>query len=193
MSLFMTASQTVGPFLHIGLDGLNADNLAHEGVSGERVIIEGRVFDGTGQPVPDGLVEIWQANSYGKYAHPDDTRDLPFEAGFRGFGRMPTDEDGRFRFSTIKPGRVPAPDGSLQAPHIVVSVFMRGLIKRLATRIYFPDDVSNAEDFILNKVPAERRSTLIARAVDGRPGVIEWNVAVQGDANGQGETVFFDL
>jgi protocatechuate 3,4-dioxygenase alpha subunit len=193
MSLRMTASQTVGPFLHLGFDWLNTDNLAGEGVTGERVVIEGRLFDGTGAPVPDGVIEVWQANSHGKYAHPEDKRDLPLEPGFRGFGRIPTDADGMFRFTTIKPGRVPGAGGKLQAPHIVVSVFSRGVIKRLATRIYFPDEASNAEDTVLNQVPAERRSTLIARKVAGRAGVLEWNVVIQGEASGQGETVFFDI
>jgi protocatechuate 3,4-dioxygenase alpha subunit len=191
MSLQTTASQTVGPFLHIGFDWLNTDNLVAEGVAGERVVIEGRLFDGTGQPVTDGIVEIWQANSHGKYAHPEDKRDLPLEPGFRGFGRVPTDAKGMFRFTTIKPGRVPGPGGKLQAPHIVVSVFSRGLIKRLATRIYFPDEASNADDPVLSQVPAERRSTLVARRV--REGALEWNIVIQGEAAGQGETVFFDI
>jgi protocatechuate 3,4-dioxygenase alpha subunit len=191
MSLQMTASQTVGPYLHIGLDWLNTNNLVGEGVAGERVVIEGRLFDGSGNPVSDGVIEVWQANSHGKYAHPEDKRDLPLEAGFRGFGRIPTDANGVFRFTTIKPGRVPGAGGKLQAPHIVVSVFSRGVIKRLATRIYFPDEASNADDPVLNQVPAERRSTLIARRL--REGVLEWNVVIQGEANGQGETVFFDI
>jgi protocatechuate 3,4-dioxygenase alpha subunit len=193
MSLQMTASQTVGPYLHIGLSGLNTDNLVGEGVTGERVVIEGRIFDGNGRPVTDGLVEIWQANAHGKYAHPDDTRDLPLEPGFKGFGRVPTDDEGAFRFTTIKPGRVPGPSSSLQAPHIVVSFFTRGLLKRLATRIYFPDEPSNDGDPVLNQVPAERRPTLIARRVPARDGVLEWNIVLQGEANGQGETVFFDV
>jgi protocatechuate 3,4-dioxygenase alpha subunit len=193
MSLQMTASQTVGPFLHIGFDPLTIENLAPEGVAGERIVIEGRLFDGSGKPVPDGVIEVWQANSHGKYAHPEDKRDLPVEPGWRGFGRVPTDGNGGFRFTTVKPGRVPGPGGKLQAPHIVVSVLSRGLIKRLATRIYFPDEASNAEDPILSKVPADRRSTLIARRVAGREGVVEWNIVIQGDANGQGETVFFDV
>jgi protocatechuate 3,4-dioxygenase alpha subunit len=188
MSLQMTASQTVGPYLHIGFDWLNTDNLAGEGVAGERVIIEGRLIDGNGATVSDGVFEVWQANSHGKYAHPEDKRDLPLEAGFRGFGRIPTDANGMFRFTTIRPGRVPGADGKLQAPHIVVSVFARGVIKRLATRIYFPDEASNAEDAVLNQVPAERRSTLVARRV--REGVLEWNVVIQG---GESETVFFDI
>jgi protocatechuate 3,4-dioxygenase alpha subunit len=193
MSLQMTASQTVGPFLHIGFDPLTIENLAPEGVAGERIVIEGRLFDGTGNPVPDGVIEVWQANSHGKYAHPEDKRDLPLEPGFRGFGRVPTDDKGGFRITTVKPGRVPGPGGKLQAPHIVVSVFSRGLIKRLATRIYFPDEAANAEDSVLSQVPADRRSTLIARRVAGRDGVLEWNVVIQGDVNGQGETVFFDV
>jgi protocatechuate 3,4-dioxygenase alpha subunit len=191
MSLQTTTSQTVGPYLHIGLDWLNTGNLLGENVSGERVTIAGRVFDGNGAPVPDGMIEIWQANAHGKYAHPDDVRDLPIESGFQGFGRMPTDDNGGFRFTTIKPGRVPGADGALQAPHILVAVFMRGLLKHLVTRIYFPDEPGNAVDPVLNLVPAERRSTLIARPVS--PGVLEWNIVIQGDAQGQGETVFFDV
>lgn len=193
MSLYMTASQTVGPYLHIGLDPLNTDNLAAEGVAGERVVIQGRVYDGDGKPVTDGVIEVWQANSHGKYAHPEDKRDLPLEPGFRGFGRIPTDAEGRFRFTTIKPGRVPGPGSSLQAPHIVVSFFTRGVVKRLATRIYFPDEASNADDPVLSKVPTERRETLVARTIPGRSGVLEWNILIQGDWHGQGETVFFDV
>jgi protocatechuate 3,4-dioxygenase alpha subunit len=191
MSLQMTASQTVGPYLHIGLDGLNTDNLVGEGVTGERVVIQGRVFDGDGKPVTDGLIEIWQANAHGKYAHPDDTRDLPLEPGFKGFGRVPTDANGAFRFTTIKPGRVPGPGNTLQAPHIVVAFFTRGLLKQVVSRIYFPDEPSNAEDPVLKQVPAERRDTLIARRAG--EGVLEWDVVLQGEANGRGETVFFEV
>lgn len=193
MSLQTTASQTAGPYLHIGLAGLQNDNLAPEGVAGERITLQGRVFDGDGHPVPDGMVEIWQANAHGRYAHPADTRDLPLEKGFTGFGRMATDRNGGFRFYTVKPGRVPGPGGKPQAPHIVVSVFMRGLLRHLSTRVYFPDEAANAEDFVLSLVPAERRSTLIARAVAGQAGVLEWNIVLQGEANGQDETVFFDI
>jgi protocatechuate 3,4-dioxygenase alpha subunit len=193
MSLQMTSSQTVGPYLHIGLDGLNVDNLVGDGVTGERIVIEGRVFDGTGKPVTDGLVETWQANAHGKYAHPDDTRDVPLEPGFKGFGRVATDNEGAFRLTTVKPGRVPGPGSSQQAPHIVVSFFTRGLLKQLTTRIYFPDEPSNATDPVLNQVPAERRSTLIARRVPGRDAVLEWNIVLQGEVDGHGETVFFDI
>jgi len=186
MSLQTTSSQTVGPYLHIGLTWLVTDNLVGPGVSGEKVTIEGRIVDGDGQPVSDALVEIWQANAHGKYAHPDDPQDKPLEAGFKGFGRVPTDESGGFRFTTIKPGRVAAPDGGLQAPHINVTILMRGMLRQLVTRIYFPGDPANGEDAVLASVPKARRDTLIASA--RAPGTLEWNVVLQGAR----ETVFFD-
>ena len=189
MSLQATTWQTVGPFFRIGFSWLYRDNLAGPGVSGERVEIAGRILDGDGKPVPDGIVEIWQANSQGKYAHLDDPQEKPAEAGFTGYGRVPTDDAGRFRFTTIKPGRVSGPDGKLQAPHLAVSVFTRGLLRRLITRIYFPDEPSNAEDFALNLVEVGRRETLIAKEINGRAGALEWNVVLQGP----GETVFFDV
>src|SRR5262245_21541943 len=111
MTLPATASQTVGPFLHIGLAWLTRDQLAPPDAVGERVTVTGRVLDGDGQPVPDALVEVWQANAHGKYAHPEDDQDKPSEPAFRGFGRVPTDERGAFRFTTVKPGRVPGPGG----------------------------------------------------------------------------------
>jgi protocatechuate 3,4-dioxygenase alpha subunit len=188
MSLQTTSSQTIGPYLHIGLTWLVTDNLVGPGVTGDKVAIEGRVTDGDGKPVNDALIEIWQANAHGKYAHPDDTQDKPLEKGFKGFGRVPTDDDGRFRFTTIKPGRVPAPGGGLQAPHLNVTIFMRGILKHLITRIYFAGDPANAEDPVLQSVPSGRRATLTATPVAGRPGMLEWNVKLQGD----GETVFFD-
>ncbi len=187
MSLYASGHQTVGPYLHIGLDWLNTRNIAGAGVKGERVSVEGVLLDGDGVGVNDGLIEIWQANSRGKYAHPEDEQKKPLERGFRGFGRIPTDSKGGFRFSTIKPGRVPGPGGKLQAPHLVVSVFMRGMLKHLATRIYFPDDPANAEDPILKLVPASRRATLIARR-KGKS-ALAWDVILQG----KHETVFFDF
>jgi protocatechuate 3,4-dioxygenase alpha subunit len=189
MNVPATTWQTIGPFFKIGLSWLYRDNLAAPGVSGERVEIAGRILDGDGKPVPDGIVEIWQADSHGKYAHPDDPQEKSAEPGFRGYGRVPTDDEGRFCFTTIKPGRVPGPDGKLQAPHLAVSVFTRGLLRRLITRIYLPDEPSNAEDFALNLVDAGRRDTLIARKIEGRAGALEWNVILQG----VGETVFFDV
>jgi protocatechuate 3,4-dioxygenase alpha subunit len=189
MSLLTTSSQTAGPYLKIGLEPLSITDLAPSGVSGERITLSGCVLDRDGKPVNDGVVEIWQANAHGKYAHPEDAQDKPVEAGFRGFGRCLTDAQGGFRFATIKPGRVPGPDGALQAPHIVVTVFMRGLLKHLLTRVYFPDEVSNAEDPVLTLVPAERRATLVAKRSPAARGALEWNVILQGP----GETVFFDF
>jgi protocatechuate 3,4-dioxygenase, alpha subunit len=186
MSLQTSASQTVGPYLHIGLTWLVTDNLVGPGVTGEPITIEGRVTDADGKPVDDALVEIWQANAHGRYDHPDDTRDLPLEPGFKGFGRVPTDAAGGFRFTTIRPGRVPAPDGGMQAPHINVTIFMRGMLKHLKSRIYFQEDPANAADPVLSRVPADRRATLIA--VSRGKASFEWNVVLQGP----GETVFFD-
>ena len=189
MSLQATTSQTVGPYFKIGLQWLNRDNLAGEGVSGERVTIQGRVIDGDGVPVPDAVLEIWQANAHGKYAHPEDTQNKPLEPGFKGYGRVPATAAGVFRFATIKPGPVPGPNGKEQAPHLVISVFMRGLLRQLVTRMYFPDDPRNANDPILNLVEPARRSTLIAKKASASPGTLEWNVVLQGPD----ETVFFDL
>jgi protocatechuate 3,4-dioxygenase, alpha subunit len=192
MSLPATTSQTVGPFFTIGMQWLNCDNLAPEGVAGERVVIRGRVVDGDGLPVPDALLEIWQANSHGKYAHPEDEQDKPLDAGFRGYGRIATSGDGSFRFATIKPGPVPGPERKDQAPHLVISVFMRGLLKRLVTRMYFPEppgnDTRNASDPILNLVESQRRATLVARK-SAEAGVLDWDIVLQG----MHETVFFDI
>jgi protocatechuate 3,4-dioxygenase, alpha subunit len=188
MSRQATTSQTVGPFFSIGMTRMKRDDLASAGTSGERVTIAGQVFDGDGKPVSDAILEIWQANSYGKYAHPADQQDKPVEASFSGYGRIPTDDEGKFRFTTIKPGQAPDLDGKLQAPHIVVSVFARGLLRRLVTRIYFPDEPGNAADFALNLVEASRRETLIAKKAAGVNGALKWDVVLQGS----NETVFFD-
>jgi protocatechuate 3,4-dioxygenase alpha subunit len=186
VSLFASGNQTVGPYLHLGLDWLTTRDIAGKGIKGERVAIAGRLIDGDGNGVNDGLIEIWQANAEGKYAHPEDLQKKPVEKGWRGFGRVATDAKGGFRFTTIKPGRVPGPEGALQAPHLVVSVFMRGMLKHLATRIYFPDEpAANAEDAILKLVPAPRRGTLIPKKA-GK--TLEWNIVLQG----KNETVFFD-
>jgi protocatechuate 3,4-dioxygenase alpha subunit len=187
MSLFASGSQTVGPYLHIGLAWLNTSKIAGPGVKGEWVTIQGRLLDGDGVGVSDGLVEIWQANAEGKYAHPEDRQKKSLEKGFRGFGRIPTDAKGAFKFTTIKPGRVPGPDGKLQAPHLNVTVFMRGLLKQLTTRIYFPGDAANAQDPLLKLVPAARRGTLVARRKS--KGLLEWNIVLQG----KDETAFFDF
>ena len=189
MSQLTTSSKTVGPYVKIGFESCAVVDLSPAGVSGERITLSGRVTDGDGKPVNDAVVEIWQANAQGKYAHPEDAQDKPIEGGFRGFGRCLTDGDGRYRFTTIKPGPVPGPSGTAQAPHIVVTVFMRGLLKHLITRVYFPDDPANAEDAVLKLVPAERRATLIARGAPTGKGALEWDIILQG----RDETVFFDF
>jgi protocatechuate 3,4-dioxygenase, alpha subunit len=187
MSLHASTSQTIGPYLRIGLEWMQIEDLAPRGVAGERVSIRGRVIDGDGKPVNDAAVEIWQANSEGRYASPEDRQEKPLEPAFRGYGRSLTDEQGAFRFSTIKPGRVPGPGAGVQAPHLNVTIFMRGLLKQLMTRMYFPDDPANASDPVLALVPAERRATLIARKAGD--GTLEWTVVLQG----RDETVFFDF
>jgi protocatechuate 3,4-dioxygenase alpha subunit len=183
-----TPFQTVGPFFNFALDFPGGRAVATDGTQGTRVSIAGTVLDGAGAPVPDALVEIWQANAAGRYHHPDDPRDLPVDPIFDGFGRAATDATGRFSFDTIKPGRVPGPDGRFQAPHIMVSVLGRGILTRLVTRIYFDDDAGvNGEDPILGLVPPDRRRTLIARGE--RDGRYRFDIVLQG-AN---ETVFFDV
>ena len=196
-----TPWQTVGPFFHYGLPwkggadltgtselGARPDLFApehyllrapspHERVEGVGIEIFGRVLDGDGKPVPDALVEIWQADSDGHYYVPGAT--------FIGFGRSATSNDGEYRFRTILPGRVPAPGNSPQAPHIAVGVMARGLLKRLVTRIYFPGGEGLDADPILELVPAERRDTLIAHK---QAGAYQFDIILQG-AN---ETVFFD-
>jgi protocatechuate 3,4-dioxygenase, alpha subunit len=179
-------SQTSGPFLSIGLlDGYLGSSLVPED-DPRAIRIRGRLLDGNGDPVVDGLVEIWQANAAGRYAHPEDGRDdIPLEEGFSGFGRSGTVEGGWFEFVTVKPGRVPAPDGGLQAPHLVVTVFARGLLKHLVTRLYFADEVeANAEDPVLLGLAPDERETLVAHVADGD---LRFDLVLQGDD----QTTFF--
>ena len=184
-----SASQTVGPFFHLGMVYLERENLVPDGVPGERIAIRGKVFDGDRNVVPDAVLEIWQADPAGRYSS-----ETPVENSaaprFSGFGRVETDDRGEFRFTTVKPGRVRSPEGALQSPHIVITLFSRGLLKPLHTRVYFPNEPANADDPVLNLVPAERRSTLIATPSSerGEGHVLYWNIVMQGD----GETVFFD-
>jgi protocatechuate 3,4-dioxygenase alpha subunit len=189
-----TPSQTVGPYLHIGLvpsqyggREIFGPVVAEQGIQGARIRIEGRILDGEGNVLPDAMVEIWQADAEGRYASPADGRPLKSNS-FRGFGRCPTDKDGGFHFETVKPGPVPGPNGALQAPHINVGVFARGILKRLFTRIYFADEPANASDPILALVAADRRQTLIARPDPARPGLYRFDIRLQGGE----ETVFFD-
>ena len=191
-SLLLTGSQTVGPFFTDAL--LRADMVRNVLTSadtiGERIRIEGRVLDGDGTPVPDALIEIWQANSHGRYNHPADEQPLPLDPAFLGFGRAGTDDDGQFWFETIKPGAVPFDATTAQAPHIVVTLFARGLLNHVVTRLYFADESTNASDPILLRVPPNRRQTLIAARTE-RAGqtIYRMDLVLQGT----GETVFFNL
>jgi protocatechuate 3,4-dioxygenase alpha subunit len=188
-----TASQTAGPFFKFALDHPAWADLTADGPLGERVRIVGHVVDGDGAPLPDALLEIWQANAAGKYAHPADTQDRPLDENFRGFGRSCTDDDGRYAFTTVVPGIVPDAAGAPQAPHINVSIFARGLLKRLVTRIYFGDrSAENARDPLLCSIgdPAIRATLVAAReSGDGGLAAYRFNIVLQG-AN---ETAFLDV
>jgi protocatechuate 3,4-dioxygenase, alpha subunit len=188
----LTSSQTVGPFFGPALLGEDAirNVLTQPETAGERIRIEGRVLDGEGLPVPDAMVEIWQANAYGRYNHSMDRGPALLDPSFLGFGRSGTTEDGSYWFETIKPGRVPFYQEQFQAPHICVTVFSRGLLNHLVTRLYFEDEQPNAEDPILQCVPDERRSTLLARRENIDETVVyRFEIIMQGE----GETAFFDL
>ena len=187
-----TPSQTIGPFHRImvpwegGAELVSPDNP-------DAIRIEGRILDGAGEPVDDSVVELWQANVHGRYAHAEDTREMPLVAGFDGFGRAITDGEGRFTFVTVKPGCVPGPGESVQAPHISLSVFARGLLKHLVTRIYFSDEAAaNGKDPVLQSIEdAGRRGTLVAvrQEGEGMPSVYQFDIHLQGPR----ETVFFDV
>jgi protocatechuate 3,4-dioxygenase alpha subunit len=167
---------------------LDTFDLAKDASAGERIVVAGSVLDGDGKPIPDAILEVWQANAYGKYAHPEDTQNKPIDPGFSGFGRIPTDNDGRFRFITIKPGPTPGPGNTPQAPHIVVALFMRGMLKHLYTRIYFSDEAANSTDPILGRIePPARRASLIAKPT-AQVAEFRWDIILQGE----NETVFFD-
>ncbi len=210
-----TPWQTTGPFLHFGLPWKGAADLAgdsdlgsrpdliadghdygiariHSGrsaVKGDRIELTGHVWDNTGEPVLDALLEIWQANAAGRYASPEDTRtELPLDGNFIGYGRCALDTQGGFHFRTIRPGRVPGPGNSLQAPHIALGIIGPGFLKRLSTRIYFAGAKENDEDPILNLVPEARRQTLLARPEPGR-NIFRFDIHLGGDR----ETVFFDI
>lgn len=205
-----TPWQTVGPFFHYGLPwkggadlvgksdmGARTDLFGEEHYllnlssptgtpEGEVIEIAGQVLDAKGVPILDAMIEIWQANAAGRYASVDDPRDaVPIDPHFIGFGRASVDPDGIYRFRTIRPGRVPGPGNTLQAPHLAVSVFGRGIIKRLATRLYFADGEGNDDDPVLTAVPVDRRNTLIAHRRDD--GSWWFDIRLQGEA----ETVFF--
>ena len=206
-----TPSQTVGPYFHYGLPwkggadlvgksdmGARPDLFPEENYvlnlssptgtpEGEVIAIAGTVYDAQSASVPDAMIEIWQANAAGRYRSQDDPREeIAIDDHFVGFGRASTDVEGVYRFRTIRPGRVPGPGNTLQAPHLAVSVFARGVLKRLPTRLYFADGAGNADDPILGLVPEARRHTLIAQArEDGT-----WWLDIH--LGGADETVFFD-
>jgi protocatechuate 3,4-dioxygenase alpha subunit len=173
-----TPSQTIGPFFAVGLPWPDGPDVVGDGTPGA-CWIGGRVLDGAGDPVPDALVETWQADPEGRFAHPDDPRGP--SSGFRGFGRCPTDAEGRWAVRTLKPGLLPAPGGGVEAPHIDVSVFARGLLNRLVTRVYFPDEAeANAADPVLAAIAdPQARERLIARP-DGDGG-LRFDIRLQGD------------
>lgn len=183
----LTPSQTIGPFFAYSLTPrayggaeLATERVAGEGVAGERIRIEGTIFDGDGALVGDAMLETWQADAEGRFH-------AAGNAGFTGFGRFETAADGTYFIETIRPGALPGPNGTKQAPHLTILIFARGLLIQLATRIYFDDEAGNAHDPVLALVPAERRSTLIAKR--GAGGVFRFDIRLQGE----GETVFFDI
>jgi protocatechuate 3,4-dioxygenase alpha subunit len=201
----ITPSQTVGPYFAYGLaphsrcdwkpnanydskETVGAD-LVTPDASGTKVRIEGRVLDGDGMPINDAMLEIWQADAQGRYAHPRDSR-ARTNAMFKGFGRSATDKDGAYSFDTVKPGAVAGPDGKPQAPHIVFCIYSRGMLRQVYTRLYFSDEAANDADPILTLVPADRRGTLIAhKETRGELPVYRFDIRVQGE----NETVFFDI
>ena len=196
MDTVPTPSQTVGPFFHLNLTTVEncVRCIAGSQAKGERVSLCCRVLDGAGEAVPDAMIEIWQADADGRYYSAEDVHDSAVpngedDPGWRGFGRLATDEDGSCEFETVRPGRVPGPRNTLQAPHFELAIFARGMLKQLFTRIYFAADPANREDPVLQLVPEDRRETLMAHPDSARPGKWRFDVHLQG---GQ-ETVFFDV
>ena len=190
--LGVTASQTVGPFLSIALKAKGQEYIVPE-TAKDALKVSGTVYDGEGQVVPDAVIEIWQANIFGKYDHPEDISASEVVDDFTGFGRSCTDRDGRYFFVTLKPGRVSGRGNTLQAPHLSVNVLARGMLKQQVTRIYFSDAVSaNSEDPILNSIDDDlAKNTLIANRIESSGGIIEYKFDIH--LQGEMETVFFDV
>lgn len=178
-ALIATPSQTVGPFFHVGITADQTLGSLAASAVGERLHLRVHVFDGAGMPLPDAMIEIYQANAAGEYGAP----------GFSGFGRLATGADGSCVFETIRPGRVKDPGGVPQAAHVNVCLFARGLLRPLYTRVYFAGDPDLDADPILALAPADRRQTLVATPAEGASGSWAWSIRLQGAA----ETVFFDL
>ena len=186
-----TPSQTVGPFYAIGLTRTAMHVMATDETQGERIFVEGQVFDGDGVAIPDVMVELWQANAYGRYNHPDDKQEKPLDPTFTGWGRSGTDDKYFYRFETIKPGPVPGANDTVQAPHINTVIFARGMLVHAYTRIYFSDEPANDSDPVLQSIKNKaRRKTLIAAGGerDGKT-VYRFDIRLQGE----NETVFFDM
>jgi protocatechuate 3,4-dioxygenase alpha subunit len=197
--LEITPSQTVGPFYaycltprKYKLHEIFTNDLIVPGLEGEKIRIDGRVLDGDNVGIFDSMVEIWQADTKGGFAHAREHEGS--NTGFKGFGRVEPDNEGFYHFVTIKPGRVKTPDGKLQAPHIDVAVFARGMLKHLVTRIYFGDEESNKDDPVLSQVPADRRDTLIAKpqSRNGGEKVYRFDIRIQEGPEGPAETQFFE-
>jgi len=186
-----TPSQTVGPFFAFGLIRGDEHVLVSDQTRGQRIIVRGHVFDGSGAAIEDAMVEIWQADAAGIFNHPDDPRHRQIDPHFRGFGRAGTSNREReYAFKTIKPGPVPGQDGTMQAPHLGLRIFARGMLLHLLTRVYFSDEPANQQDPILTSIAdAERRQTLIAvrESVQDAP-TYRLDIHLQGDR----ETVFFN-
>src|SRR5689334_2099969 len=185
----ITASQTVGPFFSFSLTANPLGQMRQPQASGDAIRLVIRLFDGEGAPIPDGIIELWQADATGKYEHPEDTQPAIPDAAFCGFGRLGTDPMGTCVFETIRPGRVPGLGETRQAPHINVIVLARGMLLPLFTRIYFAGDSANPEDAALSAVPEDRRSTLLAQPDATRTATWTFDIHL----SGRRETVFFDL
>lgn len=198
----ITPSQTVGPFFAYGLTPKGrcqwdpnghyswketvGDNLITPDATGQKIRIEGQIVDGDGVPINDAMIEIWQADAQGRYASPRDSRARP-NTQFKGFGRSATDKNGMFGFATVKPGAVPGPKGATQAPHIVIAIYSRGMLRQVYTRLYFADEAAaNEADPVLKLVPTDRRGTLIAKK---QGDAYRFDIRMQGE----NETVFFEV
>lgn len=188
-----TPSQTVGPYFHIGLirSGDNLNVMVNDQTRGQRILVRGRVIDGDGEPIPDAMLEIWQADADGIFGHSTDPAHADADPAFDGFGRAPTDDSGEYYFKTIKPGAVEREGEPTMAPHVNFRIFARGMLIHAYTRMYFPNEAKNENDPVLQMISeADRRSTLIAAQEAGEdlPTYL-FDVVLQGEK----ETVFFDL
>jgi protocatechuate 3,4-dioxygenase alpha subunit len=190
MEFIPSSSQTIGPFFHVYFDEKGVTGcVAAAKAKGERIRLAVRMMDGDGTLISDAMLELWQADAAGIYNHPDDPRRGQADPAVLGFGRLPTNDDGVCEFETVKPGRVPGSNGVFQAPHFNITVFGRGLLKGLSTRIYLAGDPANHEDPVLALVPPNRSETLMARPDPQHPGIWRIDLRLCGD----GETVFFDV